>query len=66
MNERWLQEEMADIDRFIDECYTNDIVWEEEVGPRLRLIHLLVSLHSSGKVESSILIHMKQQKIGSN
>lgn len=35
MNERWLQEEMADIDRFIDECYNNDIVWEEEVGPMI-------------------------------
>ena len=66
MNERWLQEEMADIDRFIDECYTNDIVWEEEVGPMITFDSLVGKFTFFWEVESSILIHMKQQKIGSN
>lgn len=41
MNDRWMQEEIANIDKFIDECYTNDIVWESELGPMIKYNSLI-------------------------
>lgn len=33
--DRWLQEEQADMEKFIHDCYENDEVWEEETGPMI-------------------------------
>lgn len=35
MMDRWYEEEKADMERFISECYHDDQVWEEEPGPMI-------------------------------
>ena len=51
--DRWIEEEKADMERFIHDCYENDIVYESEEAPMITYETLLdkFTLFWHGKVK---------------